>query len=519
MRKIRHMRRRRTAKRTRRGRSRFYKRKTQRSRASLNRRRKRRTRRQRGGKHSSFSETKWLSKNVNLDDMGRANEVQTKKSGITKNKTSYFWQEKTDKILQRSDLGPNQENVVLYTRNNLTTPGTPTYSVLLAAGDGGECEIKIAKDDRLLAAAFRNWGTHHRVVNVVWVRHCHSCSNAAGEGPGALTPRGIQLKMREPLCTALGARQALHAGLYLNKLLPSGSNVQVKFYSSFLPRTFETAKLMAAAFTQKRPDAIDGGITRICNVSEETKPYEETAEKRRSEKLKGSQSTTTLSKSESHARYLNEKIKMGPTILPHGSPEDECVQGLIKGSNIKQLACDYTRFLREQLVAMSSSQSTNSPQRDNLFDSTGPEEEEEKADDTDVPDFYNVIVSHGGYIRHCVLQTTKEHPTNTQLFLVKYYLPENPGSPIYADISETIEMPGMSGSTSEIAKLTDDLNPALLSELTKEGGVVTDCHYKFHGTIEPTPSAIANNAPRALQNKMKTGAIAQTAPISMTPLG
>lgn len=441
--------------------------------------------------------------------MGRTNEVQKKKSGITKNKTSYFWERKTDKMLESSDLGRNQENVVLYTRNNLTTPGTPTYSALLAARDGEDCEIKKAKDDRVMPW---NPGPNHKVVNVVWVRHCHSCSNAAGEGLGALSPRGIELKMREPLCTALGARQALHAGLYLNKLLPSGSNVQVKFYSSFLPRTFETAKLMAAAFAQKRPNAIDGAITRICNVSEETKSYEETAEKHRSEKLKGSQSTTSLSKSESHAHYLNEKIKVGPTIAAHANPEDECVQGLIKGSTIKQLACDYTRFLKEQLVAMDRSRGPQAPRQGSSFESTDPEGDGD-------PGLYNVIVSHGGYIRHCVLQTTVDHPTNTQLFLVKYYLPENQGSPIYADITKTIKMPGMSGATDEIANLTDELNPALLNELTKEGGVITDCNYKFHGTIEPSPVSIANDAPLTMRKKMETGGIAKAMPMTVTPLG
>ena len=385
----------------------------------------------RGGfSHPSFSD-KWLSPESTASEMSKHNPVQIKKPG------------------QKGEM-----NIVLYTTNHLADG----KKSILYRSDGA-CVIQEVKHVPLIEG---------KVTYVVWVRHCHSCSNAAGEGISAVT--NPMLKMREPLCTALGARQALDAGVYLDKLLKDFSSSQqldgsccVSFYSSFLPRTFQTAKLLAASYdkvaaTDAKCGSSERSIRRICNVSEETKPYEKYAGKVRSSS-KGSQSTTTIAKSNCHAKYLNDNMPSLDFTVDTTPDEGEqpCGGTIIAGSSIDKLACDYSSFLTDTLPTL---QSTGSG------DCTTP---------------FNVIVSHGGYIRHCVLQSTEKHPANTQMFLVKYTRPDDPELPMHAEILKTIPIPGMEDFNNADSLPVHD--PSLYESAKN---VNTSCSYSFNKDICPS---------------------------------
>jgi hypothetical protein len=346
--------------------------------------------------------------------------------------------------------------ILLYTTNHLESPhGDPRTTVLYHSGK--ICPIKSIDD--VSPAGERGYDTY-----VVWVRHCHSCSNAAGSGIGAITQP--MAKMREPLCTALGSRQALDAGYYLGELLSQFPSCCVSFYSSFLPRTFQTAKLMSASYASyadkdKDSHCSSGNdiITRLCHVSEETKLYENAANWFRPEGL-GSQSMTTRTKSNKYAEYLDDNINVGFKIkgddLACGSEE-------IAGSGIDKLACDYGNFL-----------STVLPTLNDGGDQCGPETR------------ISVIVSHGGYIRHCVLQSTERHPPNTQMYLVKYTHPANPEQkfPIHARIMKTLHIPGMEEFDMEEDQPAHDQK--LYDAANKAN---TRCNYTYHKNIAPTSTA------------------------------
>ena len=142
---------------------------------------------------------------------------------------------------------------------------------------------------------------------------------------------------------------------------------------------------------------------------------------------------------------------------------------LIAGSGIDKLACDYGEFLKTVLPTFHS---------DDSECDKGPR--------------INVIVSHGGYIRHCVLQSTKTHPANTQMYLVRYTRPANPTLPIHAEVLKTQLMPGMNGSSGELPA-----HAQLLYEAAT--GPNTDCSYTYHKTIAPPPTTLSTPRPPTLK--------------------
>lgn len=444
-------------------------------RMSRRRRTTRYHRRQEGGtkeKHDSY-ERKWLRPDLPTNSGLRLeNAVEIKRSGVE------YSQKKHLKELA------GEKEILLYTTNHVDTDmeGKPTTTVLYRSGE--TCPIQTIEQ-----VPQNNEGGEQTYV--VWVRHCHSCSNAGGEGIGVITKP--MSKFREPLCTALGSRQALDAGTYLGRLLSkaipapekepstqkgdaklvltSGGNCCVRFYSSFLARTFHTAKLMAASYAAQRMCGVTEGhqtIKRLCHVGEETKWYEyentetpseppkgwlpKLPKSRLKTRLEGSQSVTNQRKSNNHAWYLNKQLNVGFPI--EDKQTDGCGKGdgPIAGSRIGKLACDYRKFLVDVLPTLEG------------------EGECDKKKTT-----INVIVSHGGYIRHCVLQSTKKHPANTQMYLVRYTSPTNAELPIHAEILST-EASTFDHSTS--------LNiPIGLYEAA--GNSITDCSYTYHKDMVP----------------------------------
>ena len=349
-----------------------------------------------------------------------------------------------------------KRKVLLHTTNYLEEDGSnPKTTILYRSGK--KCLIKGT-------SGTQDTKVDGDVTYVIWVRHCHSCSNAAGDGIDVLIKP--MAKMREPLCTALGSRQALDAGVHLKTLLTrflakdgnksNLSNCCLRFYSSFLPRTFQTAKLMAASYADNTEDAPcslgERTVKRLCYVSEEIKGYEEAADYVRPSG-RGSQSKTTITKSKEHANYLDKYIS-----ADFGIEEDNeaCGTQDIAGSSSADLPCDYSDFLEKVLPTLKST-----------------------AGDCASKTSFNVIVSHGGYIRKCVLQSTKKHPANTQMYLVKYTRPSDPEFPMQAEILMTQAIPGMQEYESKPLPKHNEK----LYEAAKK--VNTDCSYTYHETIAP----------------------------------
>ena len=408
-----------------------------------------RRQRQNGGEaHSSYNHT-WLSSDAETGEMAKENKVQDKKPGEM---GKYDGKDADSKLLGRK----TKRQTLLYTTNFLEKDGEKPRTTILYRS-GKSCPIKSID-------SVPDTGLGGHVTYVVWVRHCHSCSNAAGEGLDVIT--NPMAKMREPLCTALGSRQALDAGFYLNELVTGYLRENglppaccLRFYSSFLPRTFQTAKLMAASYADEtKGSQCSFGkrtVKRLCNVSEETKGYEKAADIVRPDG-RGSQSITTRTKSKQHAKYLDDNIGADFAIEDDA---EACGSEKIAGSGIDKLACDYGDFLQKVLPTLNSD-------TDKCLSQTR----------------FNVIVSHGGYIRHCVLQSTRKHPANTQMYLVKYTHPADHQNefPIHAEVLQTITIPGMANfeENTGLPKHKQDLYEAAKK-------VNTDCSYTYHGTIAP----------------------------------
>ena len=210
---------------------------------------------------------------------------------------------------------------------------------------------------------------------VLWVRHCESCSNVAFKGQF-----DIMSKFRQPLCTMKGVRQAHTFGVelqkYSYKIVDEYNLDGVNFYSSYLPRAFETAKLISAGYIKRKTKR---NINRIPFISEHVRFYD---------KKSGSQSMTPIYKSNCYVNALNQIIPIGLDINPNNLFEPImkhtiCKNSYEKDSNIDKCVIksnknDYNNFIDIILHKLP-------------------------------PNRLNIIVSHGGYIKSNVLKTMKCH--------------------------------------------------------------------------------------------------------------
>lgn len=250
-----------------------------------------------------------------------------------------------------------------------------------------------------------------KTINVLWVRHCESCANVALDLSNVvgknLNPWQIvmQKMYREPLCTLKDKENMLKLGRKLSNIDPQN----IKFFSSFLPRAMETAKIISIGFSDQKDEEVPKGgngpvveedkmIKRIKYVSEETKGYD------RFKTTDSSQSTTTAEKSSVHATFLNRNLKGYDIDIDRGDTED------LYGDKASNMGEYYNKFLKNYIL-----------DEDTLLLPTVQ----------DKPIKLNVIVSHGGYIRMNISEPQQilrseeepskiEHPRNIECFLVKY---------------------------------------------------------------------------------------------------
>lgn len=270
-------------------------------------------------------------------------------------------------------------------------------------------------------------------VYVLWVRHCESCANIALKmkileylNLLTLPDKLIQKMYRTPLCTDVGIEQAKALGRNLRKRMKSEKeinskskltrlpDIDLRFYSSYLPRTFHTAQNIAKAYYGK--DVSGEKVKRLCYISEETKFYDNPTLKR-SGGIDATQSTISPQVSNCYAVYLNNKDPQSQPVQITTSEkpsEYECEDKrvyknkrdnkgttIIAGQGEDTLPHDYIQFYDKYIK-----QSDNN--------------NEELQSDKLQSGRLNVIVSHGGYIRMNVLQSDNKHPNNTEAYLVKY---------------------------------------------------------------------------------------------------
>ena len=204
--------------------------------------------------------------------------------------------------------------------------------------------------------------TEKKII-VLWVRHCYSCANDAEDICSWLKDplkEAKQKMFREPLCTLRDKREILQLG---KNLLKTGK--EIRFFSSFLPRAMETAKVISQGYTQNQEDK-DSEIRRLRYVSEETKFYDCVRWDN-----KTSQSKTTLRKSDIYAKFLNKYLyglNINDIYMDNQVDEVEGLNGVL-GSKMGKY---YTGFLEKYILDPESLLLENK---------------------------INVIVSHGGYIR------------------------------------------------------------------------------------------------------------------------
>lgn len=225
---------------------------------------------------------------------------------------------------------------------------------------------------------------------LLWVRHCHSCSNQAHP------VMNFRNKfVREPLCSGIDSlNRAINLGKYLRE---HNDDINFSFFSSYLARAMETAKAISFGFTSEETSSSEhseetsSSVQLLKFVSEELNRID----KRLSN---GSQNKTFLEKSKHYATFLNQNLNgFNIKYKPEDTEEGISSEGVLD---------DYKDFLTKYILG-----------EDSILKPVKPDEKN-----------VNVIVSHGGYIRQNIwegFQLLDEpsseilHPDNVQPFLVK----------------------------------------------------------------------------------------------------
>ena len=280
---------------------------------------------------------------------------------------------------------------------------------------------------------------------ILWVRHCESCSNVAFDG----IP-DIMSKLRQPLCTKKGIHQAHTFGeqlqKYSYKIIEDNNLEGVSFYSSYLPRAVETAKVISAGYVKRKTQR---KINRVPFISEKVHFYN---------KKSGSQSMTSIYKSNCHVNALNSIIPIGLTIntehlfkdiifdfictkseQKYGSI-DNCIDNCI----IKGTLCDYNNFKKHILYKLP-------------------------------PNRLSIIVSHGGFIRKEVLSEFKGHTNelyNLEAHLIHY---SKNGDDIKAKYIKNLYITKCNTAVKKIKK--GDISHLNLDEDYKK---YFNCKYHYH---------------------------------------
>jgi hypothetical protein len=167
-------------------------------------------------------------------------------------------------------------------------------------------------------------------LEVLWVRHCQSCSNIANPETQPAEKYDIP-----PLCTPEGMRQALRLSLEIDaerRKLGIGAQ-NVRFFCSYLPRAMMTAALAASAYY-----GLQGGaptpaveVQVLCHLGELENDAEraEMAAKEESGRrgdctMHGSESISTRAESACWAKDINDRMEsLGSPVLVR-MPEKSC---------------------------------------------------------------------------------------------------------------------------------------------------------------------------------------------------
>ena len=261
---------------------------------------------------------------------------------------------------------------------------------------------------------------NNTVKYVIWIRHCESCAQIKLKDENFITKKF----KREPLCKKNGIIQSYKTGYniksWLTKLNKNFPDINIfsdindnsfNIFSSILPRTMETAKVISNSLFDLGNKTSNKTIKRLLYVMEKENTAEQIKDKldnffssikktKTTKTTKTTQNTTTLNKSDIHKNFLNkffEGIEIDNEIIPENTINND---NIIKSNND-----DYIKFKSEILSDNNTIESKK----------------------------FNIIVSHGRYIRENVLDNIKnkndymknnpqifEHTDNTQAFLIKY---------------------------------------------------------------------------------------------------
>lgn len=275
-------------------------------------------------------------------------------------------------------------------------------------------------------------GEQNDFKTVFWVRHCESCANTA-------SVTDVEKRfLREPMCTSSGAIHAIMMGIRIGKQLQVMNVTKVGLYCSYLVRTMETAKLLAIGIHLSNPYVVLSDIVPICHVSE----FPNKLDASRSGTL-GSGNRTTAEKAKIHAEFLNRKMPSpSPQIVTNGFVDDDGCGMYREG--------DYVRFLDNELKEMKNK--------------------------------VNIVVSHGGYIRKNVLQTTDIHPMNTEVYRVEYKKESNSGE-LHANVEEIMNP---MENCDDVEKATQTWVDTGSEDDSVSGW--KSCNYKFRELSSPSSS-------------------------------
>lgn len=276
---------------------------------------------------------------------------------------------------------------------------------------------------------------------VLWVRHCHSCSNEANP-----LWHYKNKFFREPLCSGNDSLlRAINLGSFVKT---NNRNIEFNFFSSFLPRAMETAKAISFGMKTDTPET-NKKIKILEHISEEKNYVDYTMAQFHNV---GTQNATTPSKFKRYVSFLNDNFN-GLTIDDNFQSDKKTL------SSSGDIQDDYRDFLEKYILS------------NKLFSGPGN---------------VNVIVSHGGYIRQNVIEPIKilegksqiSHPDNVQPILVKYTYDENLKEIVIN--SERIDVAGKKEIVINSEIIDDFYKPTLLSKILKSN----PCNLSYENDIK-----------------------------------
>ena len=159
-------------------------------------------------------------------------------------------------------------------------------------------------------------------VDVLWIRHCESCSNVRNPQTEA-----VDKYMVPPLCTQKGIRQSLDVALRIHALATS-LNIEaknIKIYSSYLPRAMLTAALAASALRAITTEASHHSeVNVLCHVGELPNAYERAHP---DPCVFGpSESTATAKSTRCWIKHFNKELQRESLAVRLNAPRKDCGQ-------------------------------------------------------------------------------------------------------------------------------------------------------------------------------------------------